>query len=234
MLVIFRNLTKAQKTEAIKNLIEDTNPRQEFFFITLLSVILATIGLSIDNIVLIIASMLLAPLLFPILALGLALALGHWKLSLRSLFTMTIATILGIVLATGTAFLAHQEIKLTPSSYLLNIKPTVLFTLAAFISGVAAAFALTKQYLNNSMVGVAVSVALIPPIAAIGIGIVLTQENLVINATIQYCLNILAIALGSFGVFKLMDFEEGEKVLDKRIKAEEKKREREEKRANNN
>jgi len=88
MSALFDNITDNDKVLAIEDLIGDSTPRPSFFFLIILSVLMATCGLLINNSAIIIASMLIAPILSPILSLGLGIVIADGNLMSRSIFTL--------------------------------------------------------------------------------------------------------------------------------------------------
>ena len=76
--------SKESKRQAVGELLENTVPDRDFYILVMGAIILAACGILIDSIPLLIASMIVAPLAYPILALGLGIVAGNDKLILRS------------------------------------------------------------------------------------------------------------------------------------------------------
>ena len=83
-LTLFNDITEKDKAKAIENLIFNSSPRQEFFLMVVLAVSMATFGLLLNSNAIIIGSMLVAPILFPILGLSLGIVMVDGKSIRRS------------------------------------------------------------------------------------------------------------------------------------------------------
>ena len=73
----------------------------------------------------------------------------------------------------------------------------------AALSGIAAAYSLSRPGLAGTLVGVAVAVALVPPLCAAGIAVVKAQYSIAVGAAVLFITNLLAIILGAALVFRL-------------------------------
>ncbi len=79
-LTLITDLTEEDKAKAIKDLIYNSSPRQDFFLMILLSVLMATFGLLLNSPAVVIGSMLVAPILFPIMGLSMGIVMVDSKL----------------------------------------------------------------------------------------------------------------------------------------------------------
>jgi uncharacterized hydrophobic protein (TIGR00271 family) len=213
-LIIFENLREQDKRAAIKNLIESSAPRQEFYVIIALATGIATLGLISNSIAVVIGSMMIAPMLFPLSALGMGFAVNSLSLIWRSVRTILIASLFGLLFSVILAFLFRGDVELFRAGILADIKPGIAFTMVAFLSGVAAAFSFAKPHLNISLSGVAIAVALVPPLGATGIGIAIGDFQLAFNSITQYTINLAMIILANFLIFKFMEFETRETTAE--------------------
>jgi uncharacterized hydrophobic protein (TIGR00271 family) len=204
-IVLFNNLTNKDKSEAIKHLIKASTPRQDFFFMTVLAVLTATFGLLLNNSAVIIGSMLIAPILYPILSLSLGITMSDSKLIYRSSYTLVKSSILGVLsAAAATLLFTGRFTEITPE-ILLRTYTSLPYVVIAIIAGLAGSFALVKPQLNETIPGIAISVALIPPLAVVGIGIAKFSWTIVSGSLLLYLVNVTGIVFASMLVFSLMD-----------------------------
>ncbi|MCR4330701.1 MAG: TIGR00341 family protein [Patescibacteria group bacterium] len=225
VLVSFNNLSEADKTRAIENLVSQSTPNQDFFFMTFLAVLMATFGILIDNIAVLIGSMLIAPLLSPILSLSLGIIISDGKLISRSFSTILKSMGWSIVGAlTVTILFSGGNV---PESALSSLQPSFLYMGVAILSGFAATFTLVKPKLNERLTGVAIAVALLPPLALIGVGIAQWSWVIITNAFLLFLLNIIGIVFASMITFSLMNFYVKRRVASESIREEDKKMEAE-------
>ena len=97
-----RAVHEKDKSAAVKQLIEASTPEFDFFLLIILSVLMATFGLLENSPAVVIGSMLIAPILFPILSLSSSIVMSDYTLIKRATTTLTKALILGL----ASAFLA--------------------------------------------------------------------------------------------------------------------------------
>ena len=107
--------------------------------------------------------------------------------------------------------------------------PSALFFFVALVSGFAASYALVHANLNEMLPGVAISVSLVPPLAAVGVGLALFDPVVALGAFGLFVLNVAGITLASMIAFTLMDLHGTHKIVGSAIKQEEVRLEKEEK-----
>lgn len=220
---IFNNLTEKEKSDAVESLIKNSTPHQDFFLMTIFSVLMATFGLLLNSAAVVIGSMLIAPILFPILSLSLGIVMSDPKLISRALFTILKSVGMGIISAIIiTLFLSGQDSILT-SEIIARTHPSLLYAAVAIIAGLAVSFALIKPQLNETLPGIAVSVAIIPPVAVIGIGIAKFNWPIISGSFLLLLINILGIIFASMLIFSLMNLYVKRKIAQEVVKKEEKK-----------
>ena len=164
--------------------------------LVVLSTVIAAVGLLEDSQVVIIGAMVIAPLLKPNMALGVATTFGDLSLAIRTIkvglteifLSLSLSILLGILVP------ANLEIDEIASRTHVNFTDIIL----AFASGAAGAISLTVGE-QSAVVGVMVSVALLPPLVVLGmlIGSQLWTsaiETAVLVSTNIVCLNLAAIA----------------------------------------
>ncbi|MBD3328663.1 TIGR00341 family protein [Candidatus Peregrinibacteria bacterium] len=214
------------KNNAISDLITHSTPRQDFFLFLIFSVCMSTIGLLQNNVAIIIGSMLIAPVLYPILGIAMGTVMANKLLIFRSVRTFFSSFILAIGAGALVTLFFHipangDFFELTPELY-LRITPTLADAAVAVIAGLAASFALVKPQLSESLPGVAISVALVPPLAAVGIGITQLDLAIITGALIQFLINTLGILFACVTVFSLMNFYVKSDIAEEVIKEEDK------------
>lgn len=166
---------------------------------------IATLGLALDSSAIVIGAMLVAPLLAPVIALGLALAVGDGRLAAQSGAVVAVSTL--AVVATGavlTAVLPFETITLEISS---RIRPSVLDLAVAVFSGVVGAVVTLGRgsRLSAAIPGVAVAVALIPPLAVAGFGVGAGWRGDIIGGSmLLFAANLAGIVLSALLVFLLV------------------------------
>jgi len=223
MSLLFDNITESDKILSIKELIDDSTPRPSFFFLIVLSVLMATCGLLIDNVTVIIASMLIAPILSPILSLALGIVIADTNLISRSFFTLLKSAGYAIGLSAIATWLlwnftssSNFMIELN-TEILERIQPSIVYLLIAIIAGTATSFARVKPDLSETLPGTAIAVALVPPLATIGIGIATLRLDVASGALAMFILNAVGIILSAMVMFSLMNLYTKRTVIAKTV-----------------
>ena len=220
-----RTINDSDKTKAVDLLIRESTGDFDFFFFIILSVLMATLGLIANNPAIVIGSMLLAPILFPILSISLSIIMSDGPLIARSIMTFLQASGAAIV-AAATATLVFAPFAPITAEILLRTEPSLIYTGVAIIAGLAVSYALAQPGLSATLPGIAVSVALIPPLATIGIGIANLNLQVIAGAFTLYLVNVLGIIFASMLIFALMNLYAKRKVAEKVVKIEEKRLEK--------
>ncbi len=160
-----------------------------------LSTLIAAIGVLRDNQAVVIGAMVIAPLLNPNMGLAVATTLGDKQLALRTLGAGAVGIILALTLSVTIGFVTPVSTASSEIASRLHVgwQDGIL----ALASGVAGAIALTTEE-RSSIVGVMVSVALLPPLVVVGLmlGAGYWSEALgagLLTLTNLICLNLAAV-----------------------------------------
>jgi uncharacterized hydrophobic protein (TIGR00271 family) len=168
----------------------------DFLALMVLSTTMAAIGLIQNSAAVVIGAMLVAPLMTPLLGLGLALVQGNRvlaMLSIRSVMFGLCVSLLGGFLVGFTA-LGFEE----PTREMFSRGgPGLLDLSVAFAAGLAAAYASSRPSLIAALPGVAIAAALVPPIATSGLALSLGDFPLAIGALLLFIINMVTIVLAS-------------------------------------
>lgn len=229
---LFRSLSEEDKTQAIESLIADSTPRDDFFFLGVLAVLMATFGMLINNAAVVIGSMLIAPMLSPILSLSLGIVMADGHLITRSFLTILKGLILMVPAAVVATWLFSGGISGPMTEEIIMRTDTSIVAAAiGLVAGIAASFALIKPQLSAHLPGIAISVALIPPISAIGIGLARLDGPLASAALLLFLINIATIIFGSMIIFSLMNLYIKRNVAEKAVTKEDAQMKKEKKQA---
>lgn len=229
--ILFSTLKEKDKSQAVDRLIEGSTPSQDFFFLITLSILTATFGLLIDNFAVVIGSMLIAPMLYPLLSTALGITISDYKLISRSLFTLLKSLAFGIIASASAAFVFAPSQASLSHDIIVVSQPSLIYAAIAVVAGLAASFALVKPQLSEILPGTAISVTLIPPIAAIGIGVAELNSELISNSLLLFLVNAIGIIFASTITFSLMNFYTKQGRAEEDIKREDKKLKEDKKRA---
>jgi uncharacterized hydrophobic protein (TIGR00271 family) len=169
-----------------------------------LSVAIATLAVLQDSTAVVIGAMLVAPLMTPILGLAAALVSGWATRALRSLALI----LAGTAIAVGLAFVISSWVPSvvpfeTNTQITSRVSPTLLDMLVALAAGAAGAFATADRRVASSLGGVAIAVALVPPLAVVGVSLGAGRPDDAAGALLLFATNFVSIVLAAAVVFVL-------------------------------
>jgi uncharacterized hydrophobic protein (TIGR00341 family) len=170
----------------------------DFIVLTVLSTIVAAIGLNYDNVAIVIAAMVIAPLLGPILAFSLATALGDLSLMWTATKTALSGLGVGFVLAAAITLFMPINVESVELMSRTIIGPEVI--ILALASGAAAALSMSTG-LSSALVGVMVAVALLPPSVASAIFLGIGDYYNAAGAALLLGINVVCAVLSAQLVF---------------------------------
>ncbi len=188
------------REELYQKIVSGAKLDSNFMYMVIMSTIVAAIGLLEDNVAVVIGAMVIAPLLGPNMALALATTLGEGKLlwsalksNLAGLLTaLTLSVLIGFIWPLN--FDSHELMMRTD----VGMDGIVL----ALVSGAAAVLSLTAG-LSNSLVGVMVAVAILPPTATVGLMLGSGNYQHALGAALLLAVNIVCVNLASNITFLL-------------------------------
>ena len=210
----FRNflppLSTQERGEVMLDIARNASPGFDYFLLVVLSGSIATLGLITDSAAVIIGAMLVAPLMSPIIALGLAMVTGNSQILKKS----TSALVRGALLAIFLSFLLTQvnewlpfiSLAEIPGEVLSRTHPSPIDLVIALAGGAAASYALTNPKLSAALPGVAIATALMPPVCTVGVSLALGRWEMAAGALLLFLTNAIAISFISGVVFFLRGF----------------------------
>jgi uncharacterized hydrophobic protein (TIGR00271 family) len=201
---LFAHASKEQFTALFTNLREESKLNSTFMTLLILATIIATFGLYINSASVIIGAMLLAPLMQPII--GISMGLLRQDITLffdgaKSIFVGVIAVIFSAVLISWLLPLEQLTSEMNG-----RLSPTILDLFVAIVSGVAGAYAKSNEKIVGSLAGVAIAVALVPPLAVSGIGLGWGEWSMFSSALLLFITNLVGIVLSASLTFLMLGF----------------------------
>lgn len=167
---------------------------------------IATLGLVLNSPAVIIGAMLISPLMGPIMATGLALAAGDLYLAMKAVANLLASIALAIALSGLIVWLLPFHSVTT--EVLARINPNLLDLGVALFSGLAGSVAVCRAGAGSGMMtlpGVAVAVALMPPLCTMGFGLGSGANTRIMGgAGLLFLTNLVAIVSSAFVVFLLV------------------------------
>jgi uncharacterized hydrophobic protein (TIGR00271 family) len=170
---------------------------------TMMSAGIAVLGLLLSSPAVVIGAMLISPLMSPILGLGFSLALFDFAEMRRSLTALLIGTLAAV--AFTVVIVVASPLKATTAEILARTRPSLFDLLVALFAALAGTFAVIRGR-GETIVGVAIATALMPPLAVVGYGIATWNMPVLAGSTALFVTNFVTIALAAMILARFYGF----------------------------
>ncbi len=193
-----RELSPEQRREVLEDLFVFGKENHAPFLIRMavllvLSTIIATAGLLSDSAAVVIGAMLVAPMMTPVLAAAGAVVMG-WSHRFYGAIWLVLSMGIGALAISAFITLLAPDVVFMPEQVLARTRPTFFDLLIALAAGSAGAYTLTRKE-SSAIPGVAVAVALLPPLASAGILMMTGEFELALRAVVLFFTNLVAMVL---------------------------------------
>jgi uncharacterized membrane protein len=215
------HVTQNDQTKAIKDVIENSALKYEHIVLNIISVIIAILWIYQQSIPLITASMIIAPMILPIIWIALSIALKNTTLFLASLRNLWLNTLWIISVGALLTIVLRAVGEFPTEWYIANESLFYVTGLTWVVSGIAAAFILSKKSLNDALAWVAIAVSLVPPLAVSTIYLSLRDISWFASNFLTYLITIASIIIWCTLVFYLMHFSMDEQAVNNKVEKEE-------------
>jgi uncharacterized hydrophobic protein (TIGR00271 family) len=174
-----------------------------------LAATIATFGIATDSTAVVIGAMLIAPLMAPILGVSAGLINGRLRLATWS-GLIALAGIFGTIALAWllSGMIPDLQAVVTNSQVTSRTAPNLLDLAIAIAAGAAGAYGVSRVEGSDALPGVAVSIALIPPLAVIGITLHANDLPGAAGASLLFLTNMFSIILMAGLVFLLVGYGE--------------------------
>ena len=195
-------LSPADYADLVQSLRRGSKFSIDFMVMLGLAAAIATLGLLQDSAAVVIGSMLLAPLMTPMVGAGLALAQANQRLAKSSLEAIVYGFLLTLGISMVVAYITPgEEITL---QVMARVDPNLLDLGIALLSAAAAAYAMARPSLTGAVAGVAIATALVPPLCSAGVAFAYGFVLHGFGASVLFLTNLVAIVLSAAVTFRLM------------------------------
>ncbi len=167
-----------------------------FVWLIVLSAAIAGFGLLADSAAVVIGAMLVAPLMTPILATAAAICVSDNRRLVRAVLVLAGGTVAAIVVGflvakvSGNTIVSADDL---PTEVLARTEPGLLDLAIAVAAGAAAGYVAPRRDALSALPGVGIAVALVPPLATVGITFEAGAGRLAGGALLLYLTNLAAI-----------------------------------------
>ncbi|MCL1595158.1 MAG: TIGR00341 family protein [Actinomycetia bacterium] len=181
---------------------DSTQKQVGFWVLLVLSTAIATLGVIADSTAVVIGAMLVAPLMTPIMGVSAGIVNGWMRRVTTSFATIAGGVGVSIGVAWIVAAWTPQIVSLSANSQIQSrISPTLVDMLIAVAAGAAGAYATVDKRVSSSITGVAIAVALVPPLGVVGITLHAGAYSDASGAFLLFLTNLVSIILMASAVF---------------------------------
>jgi len=175
-------------------------------WILFFSILIASLGLNVDSIAVIIGAMLISPLMGPIMGIGLSVGINDYRTLIRSLKSLTIAVT--VSLFASTLYFLVTPFDEASHQLLSRTQPMLFDVFIATFGGLAGIMAAStsKNKVSNVIPGVAIATALMPPLCTAGYGLAHLNWEYFSGAFYLFLINGVYISLSTFVVVRYLKF----------------------------
>ena len=215
--ISFFRMTKQAKTEIAEEILSDTYISKIYWLQLSLSSLIATLWLLTNSTPVVIGAMLIAPILQPIKAFSFAVTTGNKLIYIKAIKHLLVS----ILVAVATAFVVSWAVPFADltAEVMARTSPTIVDLFIALSSGVIAVLSLGFKKLSEGIAGVAMSVALMPPLCVMWVGLQFFNREVMTGSSLLFLTNLIAIIVVGIIVFYAFGFFPTNKVWQKRSAA---------------
>ena len=197
------DIDRAKAAAAIKKNIAFRGPN---VIILACAIIIASVGLNVNSIPVIIGAMLISPVMGPTIGFGLGLGTNDTELLKNSVKNFLVMVVISIIVASLYFLISPLRLS-NPTELLARTRPTIYDVLIALFGGTAGMLEHARKERGNVLSGVAIATALMPPLCTVGYGIATLKVNYIFGAFYLFLINSFFIAIATFAVAKFLGFE---------------------------
>ena len=197
--------TGTDKEATAKMIREGVSIKGQTAWILVFSILIASIGLNVSSTAVVIGAMLISPLMGPILGIGFSIGVNDVDTLKGSVINFGAMVFLSLI--TSFLFFSIPLFKEATPEILARTKPDVRDVLIAMTGGLALIIAISRPKAQfNTVAGVAIATALMPPLCTAGFGLATGQFNYFGGAIFLFTINSIFIALAAFAITKYLRF----------------------------
>jgi uncharacterized hydrophobic protein (TIGR00271 family) len=187
----------------VARIVEESGWSPRYAFMTMMSAGIAVLGLLLSSPAVVIGAMLISPLMSPILGLGFSLALFDFAELRRSLTALAIGSAAAVIFT--VVIVMVSPLKGTTAEILARTRPSLFDLLVALFAALAGTLAIIRGR-GETIVGVAIATALMPPLAVVGYGLATWNMPVLAGSTALFVTNFVTIALAAMMLARFYGF----------------------------
>jgi uncharacterized hydrophobic protein (TIGR00271 family) len=202
---IFDIYHDTDKLATIEDVKAGTFVKGQTAWVLIFSILIASVGLNTSSTAVVIGAMLISPLMGPILGMGLSLGINDIDFLKRAIKNFAVMVVLSLV--TSFLFFSIPMFQNETPELIARTFPDVRDVIIALCGGLALIVALSRRNKSiNTIAGVAIATALMPPLCTAGYGLATAKWNFFGGAMFLFSINTIFIATATFAVVRFLKF----------------------------
>jgi uncharacterized hydrophobic protein (TIGR00271 family) len=176
---------------------------QVFVVLTIGSSLIASLGLLANSPAVVIGAMVVAPWILPLQAMAFQVLRGQFPAFLRALRTLLLGVAMAVLVSVGVGLLV--PFPSFGSEVMGRTRPNLLDLGIALAAGVVAMFAKLRKEAITAMAGLAIAVALVPPVCVAGLLLASGRWQQSYGAGLLFLTNLLGILTGAMVTLNVLE-----------------------------
>jgi len=192
-------------TASAENIKKNVHFRGPNVYILFFAIVIASVGLNVNSIPVIIGAMLISPLMGPIIGFGLGLGTNDMDLIKCALKNLAVMVLISIFASTLYFLVTPLDMD-HPTELLARTNPSIYDVFIALFGGLAGILETSRKERGTVMAGVAIATALMPPLCTVGYGLANWEPQYFLGALYLFLLNGILISLATFLIVKFLRY----------------------------
>jgi len=176
---------------------------QVFVVLTVGATLIATLGLLANSPGVVIGAMVVAPWILPLQAMAFEILQGRLPMFLRALRTLMLGVVICVLLAMAVGHLV--ALPSFGSEVINRTSPNLLDLGVALVAGAVAMYAKLRKDAISALAGLAIAVALVPPMCVVGLLLSSSQWAQAYGALLLFITNLLGIMVGAMAALGTLE-----------------------------
>ena len=189
--------------QVVERVHEESRWSAHFAFMTVMSAGIAVLGLLLSSPAVVIGAMLISPLMGPIIGFGFGLALFDFADIRRTMTTIAVGIAMAVLFC--ALIVALSPLQSVTEEIAARTRPNLFDLMVAVFSGLAGTYAMIRGR-HGAIVGVAIAVAVMPPLAVMGFGLATLNWTVFWGSTLLFFTNLMAIGVMAAVLARLYGF----------------------------
>lgn len=208
--------TQKLQADLIHQVEQESRLNHSYVALLVFSTVIATLGLLINSIAVVIGAMLISPLSWPILGMATSVFRSQRHLFSTATWSLFVSIVATLVISALIVFIIPIS-DISPAIIALT-QPTLLDLFIALASSVIGVLAIYYPRISSTAAGVAIAISLLPPLSTAGIGIALASWSIFSRSFLLFVTNMAAMLFGAVVTMYFLHFRPRRKADEARLR----------------